>query len=211
MDGIGDVSTTVTAVFERILEEILTGRRRAGDPVRDRDIAIELGVSRTPVREAIQLLRNVGVIETSPSRFTRIAVLGLQDIEDAGSIVLALYGRIVAELASGSKPLPIEELERLSRDARAAAERGDQPTFFRRCFEFHVLLVELSDNAHLRRSINAVTHALGLAVITNADRIDPRPMLAGQEQILAGLRARDPELADAGVETIRAIGDDLAS
>lgn len=201
------LSPTVVGVYDRILVEILDGTRKAGSVVRDQDIAEEFGVSRTPVREALQLLRTVGVVEVLPSRFTRIAVLDVRDVESAGSVSLLLYGLVIQEIASGGGQVPLEEIE--SEQAAARATIGDPSAFFAHCFRLHDLVVQLSSNAHLRRSIDAVVHALRLALLTNAAAIDLENVLAGQQGIIDGLREHDPGLAHEGLQTLRGLGERL--
>ncbi|OCG74571.1 GntR family transcriptional regulator [Microbacterium sediminis] len=60
------------AVFDRIGTAIVDGTLAAGDRIRDAEIADQLGVSRMPVREALQRLERLGLVEMAPSRFTRV-------------------------------------------------------------------------------------------------------------------------------------------
>lgn len=71
------------AVYERIGEAIIDGALEPGSRIRDQEIAADLGVSRMPVREALQRLERIGLVEMSASRFTRITEVSEQDIEDA--------------------------------------------------------------------------------------------------------------------------------
>jgi len=201
------LSTIVLGVYDRILAEILDGTRKAGSTVRDQDVAEEFGVSRTPVREALQLLRMVGLVEVLPSRFTRIAVLGVEDVEQAGSVSLLLYGLVIQEVAAGDAPVPLEEIEAEQAAARAAIDKPSE--FFAHCFRLHDLVVQLSPNEHLLRAIDAVVHALRLALITNASAISFEHVLAGQQGIIDGLREHNPGLAHHGIETLRGLGDHL--
>ncbi|WP_203138215.1 GntR family transcriptional regulator [Microbacterium sp. JZ31] len=62
-------------VAERIAAAIMDGTLPAGSRVRDQDLATQLGVSRMPVREALQRLQRVGLIETAASRYTRVTTV----------------------------------------------------------------------------------------------------------------------------------------
>lgn len=68
-------------VYERLVADIRSGVLRPGDPLRDRDVAERLGVSRTPVREAIQRLERAGLLDVWPGRQTRVRQLSESDIE----------------------------------------------------------------------------------------------------------------------------------
>lgn len=61
-------------VYALLGEAILDGRLRAGERLRDRELAERLGVSRTPVREALQRLERAGLVEVAPNRYTRVSV-----------------------------------------------------------------------------------------------------------------------------------------
>lgn len=202
--AVAGLSPTVTAVFDRILADVLGGRRRPGSIVRDADIARELGVSRTPVREALQLLRSAGVVEVLPSRFTRIAVLDATDIERASAVSLALYGLVVEEIAASQVEIPFDLLEG---EQEAAAGLLDRPSaFFVHAFRLHDRIVQLSRNEHLLRSIDAVVHALRLAIVSNADGADAADLarvLDAQHRIIDGLRRHDPRAASEGVAALR--------
>lgn len=70
------------AVYERLGEAIIDGTLEQGARIRDQEIAADLGVSRMPVREALQRLERIGLVEMSASRFTRITEVTQQDIDD---------------------------------------------------------------------------------------------------------------------------------
>lgn len=70
------------AVYERLGEAIIEGALEPGARIRDQDIAADLGVSRMPVREALQRLERIGLIEMSASRFTRVTEVSKHDIRD---------------------------------------------------------------------------------------------------------------------------------
>lgn len=61
-------------VYALLGEAILDGRLRPGERLRDQELAERLGVSRTPVREALQRLERAGLVEVSPNRYTRVSV-----------------------------------------------------------------------------------------------------------------------------------------
>lgn len=68
------------AVYERIGEAIIERRLEPGQRIRDIDIAAELGVSRMPVREALQRLERIGLVEMSASRYTRVTEISDAEI-----------------------------------------------------------------------------------------------------------------------------------
>jgi DNA-binding GntR family transcriptional regulator len=78
-------------VFELVLERILTGEYQPGERLRDADLTTWLQVSRTPVREAISRLSAVGLVATSPNRYTEVAPLVDDEIADALEVLRVLW------------------------------------------------------------------------------------------------------------------------
>ena len=64
-------------VFDRLLESIVSGALAPGEDIRDIDLQQEFGVSRTPIREAILRLVDLGLVEMQTNRFTRVAAVDL--------------------------------------------------------------------------------------------------------------------------------------
>lgn len=79
-------------VYARIGDAILDGRLAPGQRLRDVDLATELGVSRTPVREALQRLERFGLVEIAVGRYTRVAVFDDATRRDMGVFTVYLMG-----------------------------------------------------------------------------------------------------------------------
>jgi len=82
-------------VYTAIGEAILDGRLAPGEHLRDQELARWLGVSRTPVREALQRLERTGLVEVSPNRFTRVTQPDTGLVEETREFVVLLLGDIV--------------------------------------------------------------------------------------------------------------------
>lgn len=195
------LSPTVVAVYERLLREILAGGRPAGSTIKDLEIANELGVSRTPVREALLLLRSVGVIEVSASRFTRVAIVDLEELRKLSRVCLTLYCYVVEELAA--RGLSSDDLAPLERAHAAMEATDDLYAFVQQKFRFFEAVAVLSDDTHLLRALDAVIHALHLGMLTHLDRIRREPILHSQALLIAALRAGDPAAARAAIDVLR--------
>lgn len=79
-------------VFTVLGNAILDGRLGPGERLRDVDLAARLGVSRTPVREAIQRLEQIGLVEVAANRYTRVSVADDQKRADTHEFVVHLMG-----------------------------------------------------------------------------------------------------------------------
>ncbi|MEV7692938.1 GntR family transcriptional regulator [Microbacterium sp. NPDC089189] len=75
-------------VFELLGRAIRDGRLDPGQPLRDVDLAARFGISRTPVREALQRLERIGLVEISANRFTRVTVRTERIIADTRDFIV---------------------------------------------------------------------------------------------------------------------------
>ncbi len=82
-------------VYGAIGEAILDGRLAPGQHLRDHEIARWLGVSRTPVREALQRLERTGLVEVAPNRYTRVSIPDEKLIDDTHEFAVLFMGNIV--------------------------------------------------------------------------------------------------------------------
>ncbi|WP_345801028.1 GntR family transcriptional regulator [Microbacterium sp. AZCO] len=82
-------------VYAAIGEAILDGRLKPGEHLRDQELARWLGVSRTPVREALQRLERTGLVEVAPNRYTRVTMPDPGLIGETHEFVVLLLGSIV--------------------------------------------------------------------------------------------------------------------
>ncbi len=83
--------------------EIMSDRLPAGQAIDDREVAAGLGLSRTPVREAIQILRGEGFVEVIPRKGTRVAHITIADLREVYQLITALEIEAVV-LAAARKP-----------------------------------------------------------------------------------------------------------
>lgn len=129
------------AVYDRIAAAIVDGSFAPGERIRDLDIAESLGVSRMPVREALQRLEREGLIEMSASRFTRVTEITPEMV--TASIEFARYQTGVAarmaveRMDDAARRRSLELLEDL-RTALAAGDRDRARESYFACFLFLV-------------------------------------------------------------------------
>src|SRR5210317_61873 len=85
-------------IATRLRRDILRGKLKPGSPIKERDNAAELGVSRTPMREAIRILAKEGLVELRPARSPIVAQPGFKEVEDLAAVLIALE-KLSVELA----------------------------------------------------------------------------------------------------------------
>lgn len=144
-------------VYEALLQAIVKGDLHPGSRLRDSELAAELQVSRTPVREALQRLEDEGLVQTVPGSQTRVAPLQESDAEEAVPVVAALHAlatRHAVPLLSG------DDLERL-RDVNAAfadaLSREDTVEALAMNDAFHAVFLDRAGNGELRRTLERLS------------------------------------------------------
>jgi DNA-binding GntR family transcriptional regulator len=142
-------------VYHRILAQIQRGDLPAGSRVRDAALAGELGVSRTPIREALLRLVREGVLDTTLGRGFRVRPLDPTELRDVGEIL-----GVLEALALRTSPPPDDSRRRrlLELDRQLEQTRGD----LSRCLdledEWHRALLEACPNRRLLDMISSLRH-----------------------------------------------------
>ncbi len=183
-------------VFEALREAVIAGQLRPGERLMEVQLAEELGVSRTPVREAIRKLELEGFVIMVPRKGAYVSDMSIKDVTDVFEIRRALEG-LAAELAA--ERMTDEELEELERILVCTAEttaRLDVLSTVDMDTGFHQVIYEASRNEklssmlyHLREQIQRFrTQSLSRPGRLKRALVDHRG-------IVDALRQRDTELA----------------
>ena len=134
------------AVAERLRGLIVEGVLAPGAHLNERVLCEQLGVSRTPLREAFRTLAGEGIVELQPNRGAVVAALSRQDVEHAFELMAALEslaGGLAAERASAAER---DELRALHFEMLAAHARRDLPAYYRLNSSIHRRLVACARN-----------------------------------------------------------------
>lgn len=133
-------------VFNHILEGILSGRFRAGDSLVETTLAKEIGVSRTPVREAIRQLEREGLVHSIPNKGVFVNGLSKKDIEDIYRIRSLNEGIAVRWAAERMDEEQRRQLEETANLMEFYTEKNDMEQVARLDIRFHTLIYEASNS-----------------------------------------------------------------
>jgi DNA-binding GntR family transcriptional regulator len=146
-------------VYQALREALVSGELPPGQRLRDQELAAQLGVSRTPVREALQRLEDEGLVETSPRALTRVSPLDARAAREAFPVVAALHALAARSGAPRLTPAELEEMRAANTAfaaAIAAADPSDPDTIARAIAaddRFHGVLLSAADNEELMRAL----------------------------------------------------------
>ena len=140
-------------VFSEIEQAILSGIYSVGDQLVESKISLELGVSRTPVREALKQLELEGLVTTIPNKGTFVVGVSTDDILDIYTIRVAVEGissQLAAERVSDSE---IKELETLVELQEFYVSKGDILQLLQLDSKFHEIIYEISGSRVLKHTL----------------------------------------------------------
>ncbi|MCA9916153.1 MAG: GntR family transcriptional regulator, partial [Anaerolineae bacterium] len=162
---------------ERILDvlrdAILSGELKPGQSLVETDLAAQLGVSRAPLREAIQTLNNEGLVETIPYHGTSVRILSKIDIEELYSLRSVLEAFAIQRLIMLDKTENLEQLQAIYEEMLAAADADDLKQVSEIDRVFHDALIAMSEHSLLQSTWNSVAlrvrQVMALRNMRNAD------------------------------------------
>lgn len=197
--------------YEAIRSGILAQRWRPGDPLSEQQLAAELGVSRTPIRQALQQLEREGFVQVLPSRGTFVAELSPDDLRDVYQLREILEGqaaRLAAEAhAREGMGHLVAQLQTILDEAwtqirqhsdglQAKPPASAQKELHRLGIRFHGVLAQMAGNRRLHEVL------LGLEVTATRARLlhgsfrDPREAWTDHAEVLDAVRAGDADGAE---------------
>jgi DNA-binding GntR family transcriptional regulator len=151
---------TADAVTDALREAILDGMVPASSWLREVDIAAELNLSRTPVREAIRRLDAEGLVVHVPNQGGQVAPMGLDDILAVYTVRENLEGLAARLAAQRVQAGSGQSLTAAHRALKAAAQRGDVADMKLQNLHFHRAIRDAADNPYLQRFLTLVEHSV---------------------------------------------------
>jgi DNA-binding GntR family transcriptional regulator len=185
-------------VAERIRAMIHARELQAGAWIDEVRLTEELGISRTPLREALKVLTAQGLVRLEPRRGCFINELTPRDIDQIFPLMAMLEGRCAYEAATKVNDDDLRRLEPLHQRLQDQADSGDIDRYYETNAVIHEAVQALADNRWLSDLIDSLRGLLSLSrhrSLTVPGRI--QESCAEHLAIFAALRARDPEGAEA--------------
>lgn len=195
--------------YRRIKEAIIEGALAPGTRAAEQQIALRLGMSRTPVHQAIVRLEHERWLELSPRRGISIAPIDPDEMLEIYEILMSLEGTAAGRLAA--RPRVSDGIDDALRAANArcvaALDAGDLLAWAEADYRFHTALVEESGNERLTQLVGAVAEQAHRARLLTV-RLRPVPVMsnADHEAITTAIEKRRPTTARRALEAHRRRG-----
>ena len=185
-------------VADRLRAMIQSSELQAGEWIDETRLTEVLGISRTPLREALKVLVGEGLLRIEPRRGCFVNELSSRDLDDIFPLMAMLEGRCAYEAARKASESDLQRLEPLHAQLRELATAGDVDQYYAANARIHEAVQALADNRWLSDLIDNLRKVLSLSrhrSLTYAGRI--HESCAEHLAIFAALKAHDPDEAEA--------------
>ena len=182
--------------YARLLSEIRHGRLAPGERITETQLAAQLSISRTPVREAIKRLEADGLVAHVPRVGAAIRKLDYAEVTELYEMRAVLEGAAARFAARGAYEAEVDELEAIN--AEMAAATNDVDRLYEANRQFHEILRNAARNRFLNRAVESVEKTLlvlGPSTMEEADRAEAA--VEEHAAIIAALRTQNGEAAEA--------------
>ncbi|HET7144099.1 MAG TPA: GntR family transcriptional regulator [Anaerolineales bacterium] len=146
-------------IYDALHRHIIAGKYGPGDWLRQEDIATQMGVSMTPVREALDLLVASGLAERVPYRGVRVREMSTKDIVEAYGMRLVLEAMIARDAAMNITPQQVSTLKKILDEMKRHVKLNDMPQERQLSREFHSVIADASGNGLLIKLYAVVANA----------------------------------------------------
>ncbi|TRW82430.1 GntR family transcriptional regulator [Mycolicibacterium sp. 018/SC-01/001] len=190
-------ATLVEVAGHRLRDAILSGQLEPGEKIIEEQLCADLGISRAPLREALRLLAQQGLVEHLPRRGSRVAAWSPRDILQLFELRFVLERHAIETALPLTDPdsqlAPIRSALRRMDSARDALDRDDAHR------EFHAAVVTLADNRQLDIALAPILLKLQLPMAKNLreeaqQHGDPADGVDRHRAILAALESNDTDV-----------------
>lgn len=186
-------------VYLQIKQAILDGKLLPGAFIAETQLADSLGISRTPVRNAIPRLEHEGFIISVPTKGYQVAEISFHDIEEIYQLKEILECHMIRETADKFTPAEIDELEALLQVANLVLEKEDYAGFLKASRDFHHELESKFGNQRISNLLASLDEHVSRFIIaqlrTQSIQLSNSPALQDHRLILEAIRKRNVEKA----------------
>ena len=187
----------VEYVYDVVKRKILNNEYYPGLQILEQEIAEDLNVSRTPVREALIRLQHEGLVEVIPRRGVRVVPIVASDMKEIYDVLTSLES-MAAELLALKRPdaATLEPMRAATRDMESALERDDLEAWAAADERYHRSLIDLCGNGRLANMANTVRdqgHRARMFTLRLRER--PVASMAEHDQVLKAIEQGDWQTA----------------
>jgi len=197
-------------VYEELKDAIVDLRLAPGEPLREATLAEQLGVSKTPIRQALTMLEQEGLVETTSFKGAVVAGYSRQDLLEIYELRELLENAAARAAAASMSKDDRARLDRISRESHRLRRGNDAARLAALVSEFDDVLFDQVQNTRIRALIeNLRAHLTRIGHLTEGIPGRIEASVDEHEKIVKAIAARDQDLAELYMrEHIRSVRDD---
>lgn len=182
--------------YEIIKDAIISGGLEPGRKIKDVELSDQLGISRTPVREAMLRLEDEEFIISKPNSYTMVAPINIAETKEIYSIVIALETLALQEAILTVTPTQIKNLEKINKKYSSAIESNNAKDCLRYDIEFHNSLVALSSNKELEKVLKKLKDKILRVESFYFHKVSPKQKSLNEHRIIIeGIKNKELQAA----------------
>jgi DNA-binding GntR family transcriptional regulator len=206
MAGLTDIESLngslAQRVYQSLREAILSMELPPGAVLKKGALCEQLGVSRSPVSEAIARLSQEGLVDVIPQSATRVSCFSMEEIREASFLREALETAAVEKVTLQHTDEQLAKLTRNVRLQQLLVEDGDFAGFYTADEEFHALIMEFTGFPGVSQVASSVSLQLKRArMLLLPEQGRPSEAVKEHQAVLEAIRAGDPATAQAAMKT----------
>ena len=194
---LADIRSLRDLAYDDIRDAILSGALAPGQRVKERDVAEQMGISTTPVKEALRRLEQEGLVVSQPRRGAVVSTLvqiPVEEIEEIRGTLEAMGARLAATRMTDAElarlAALVDDMTRLTLEMREPQTRIEDVS------EFHKLIRDGARNAFISRFVETLTPFERVHRPEYTEPAEAARILREHQSIAAALAARDPDAAE---------------
>lgn len=180
--------------YDIISSQIISGDLKPKTRLRINELSEDLGISRTPVREALLKLEDEGLVMTKANRWTIVAPIDLKETLDIYPIISNLEALALRLAFDNIDEKIIEKLEKINRKIKLSTEDNDQEAMFELDAKFHKIIIDLSQNTEIYPILEGLKRRVKrVEIFFFENENDKLTTFEEHEKIIENLKKKDLE------------------
>jgi len=147
-------------VYDYLQDQINRHYLKAGSTINMDATSQKLGISKTPLRDALIQLETEGFVTISPRRGIYVNILTMQDIRDSYQVIGALESSAMLSASGQMSRDHIDRMDSLNQEMKTAVDKNNFPLFYKKNLEFHHCFLDLCQNKQLIKMVTTLKKRL---------------------------------------------------
>ncbi|WP_022851872.1 GntR family transcriptional regulator [Limisalsivibrio acetivorans] len=186
-------------IADKIRADIIKGVHEDGERLVEPKLAKSLGISRTPIREALRQLETEGFIEIVPRKGAVVKALTIKDIDDIYAVKASLEGLAARQATENLKEKDIERLRKINQKFSDIAYENPNvmDEYLKYNIDFHNIFIMASENQKILEILDGLSknfQRLKTVLVSNPERA--KKAVAEHNEIIEAFASKDPELVE---------------